>query len=92
MKDPDRPFTCIILILVGFLSISIPILIPAFKIEIMSLLDPKNSIPDYAHAVYNLFWLLIYLIGTSIGVILIGYGLIHILRLCRKKQYRVELD
>ena len=92
MKDPNRPYTCIILFLVGLLLIAIPIVIPAFKEPFITWLDPHGVTADYANTTYNLFWLLTYLIGTIIGVILIGNSAIRLIRMCRKRKFRVELD
>jgi len=92
MKDPNRPFVCTLLILLGLLFIVTPIMIPAFKIQILTWIDATGQAPEYSEAGYNLFWLLAYLTGTSTGVILIGYGAIRILRMVKKEKYRVNLD
>ncbi len=92
MKEPNRPFVIILSILLGLLCISIPIMIPAFKLKIISWIDPNESLSEYAHTTYHLLWLLCYLLGTSIGVILIGFGALRILRLVKKENYRVQLD
>lgn len=92
MKDPNRPFVCTLLILLGLLFITIPIMIPAFKDDIISGLDQTDQIPEYAYSVYHLLWLAAYLIGTSTGVIFIGYGAIRVIRMLRKDTDRVRLD
>lgn len=94
MKEtpPNRPYTSTLIILIGLLLISIPIMMPAFKVEIIAWIDRGEKIPEYSSTTYNLLWLLTYLIGTSVGIIFIGYGAIRVIRMLRKDNHRVHLD